>query len=339
MNTDFPPERQWTLRIFPWLAIIICVVLIVPMVWIMVKDGFSCGIFVTFLVVIAVLLALSEVVTCEFDLDRRMVTLQRRHLWSNKQHEFSFDDVHTVSVQRSDSSSDGGSTYSVLFVLKSGERIPLTNYSSSGKRSKEKLAQKITAYINQGRISPVNEALDGVVRIAKEGVTDGVNWQMLFVTNNDHVPLTRWQTTDTRFTEGFLLIVPASGAQTMSMPGGMLGSVVRFFYSQYLRMLDLNEHDLPGFDKAEVLQGSAMGLESRFTVVTNHTFAAKSWLTPQKARQLTAWSKTSPLGKGAASDPHIVVTANGMWLVLRGNYREERQMDEITRLGAAITRD
>jgi hypothetical protein len=125
----------------------------------------------------------------------------------------------------------------------------------------------------------------------------------------------------------------------MPMPKGMLGSVVRFFYSQYLRMLDLSEHDLPGFDKAEVLQGSAMGLESRFTVVTNHTFAAKSWLTPEKARQLTVWGKTNPLGKGsAASDPHIVVTANGLWLVLRGNYSEGHQLNEIIRLGVAVTR-
>jgi hypothetical protein len=338
MNTNSPNDRQWTIRFIPWLVIVIAIVLGVPMIWLLSSDQ-SCGVIIAFLVLIAVVFAFGEITTCQLDQDRRMVMIRRAGIFRRTQKEFSYEDVHTVSVQKASSTDSDGPTYRLVFVLKSGDSIPLTSYTSSGKSGKEKLALKIIDYMNQVRNSPVMEALDGVVRVEKEGVTGGVRWQIDFVTNNDQVPLTRWHTTDANFLGGFLLIVPAAGAKTGAMPGGLFGTAVRYFYGQYLRLLDLDEQDLPGFDKAEVLPGNQFGLEKYFSILTSNSVIAKNWLDAGRSRQLAAWCQTNPLKSGsAASNPHIIVTVRDLRLVYRGQFNQEHQINEISRLGATLTK-
>jgi hypothetical protein len=338
MNTNSPTDLQWTIRYIPWLVIVIAFVLGVPMTWVLIKDQ-SCGAVIGLLVVIAVVLGLGEYVTCQLDQDRRLITIRRAGILHRTQKEFSYDDVHTVSVQKASSTDVDGSTYRLVFVLKSGDPIPLTGYTSSGKNGKEKLAQKIIDYMNQAGFTPVKEAPDGIVRVEKEGVSNGVKWQIDFVMNNDQVPLTRWNTTDANFLGGFLLIVPAAGAKTGAMPGGLFGSAVSYIYGQYLRVLDLREQDLPGFDNAEVLPGNQFGLEKYFSILTSNSVVAKNWLDGGRARQLAAWCQTNPLKAGsAAANPHIILTVHGLWLVYRGRYNQEQQIAEITRLGAALTK-
>jgi hypothetical protein len=338
MNTNSSTDRQWTIRFIPWLVIVIAIVLGVPMIWLLSSDQ-SCGAIIGLLVLIAVVLAFGEITTCQLDQDRRMVTIRRAGIFRRTQKEFSYEDVHTVSVQKASSTDADGPTYRLVFVLKSGDSIPLTSYTSSGKSGKEKLANKITDYMNRVRSAPITEALNGVVRVEKEGITDGVRWQIDFVMNNDQVPLTRWHTTDANFLGGFLLIVPAAGAKTGAMPGGLFGTAVRFFYGQYLRVLDLGEQDLPGFDKAEVLPGNQFGLERYFSILTSNSVVAKNWLDAGRAHQLAAWCKTNPLKAGsAAANPHIILTVHGLWLVYRGRFNQEQQIAEIARLGAALTK-
>ena len=338
MNTNSPTDRQWTIRFIPWLVIVIAVVLGVPMIWLLSRDQ-SCGAIIGLLVLIAVVSAFSEITTCQLDQDRRMVTVRRAGIFRKTQKEFSYDDIHTVSVQKASSTDGDGPTYRLVFVLKSGDSIPLTSYTSSGKSGKEKLATKIINYMNQAGGSPVMEALDGIVRVEKEGVTDGVRWQIDFVMNNDQVPLTRWHTTDANFPGGFLLIVPAAGAKSGAMPSGLFGTAVRYFYGQYLRVLDLGEQDLPGFDKAEVLPGDQFGLEKYFSILTSNSVMAKNWLDAGRARQLAAWCQANPLKAGnAASNPHIIVTVRDLRLVYRGQFNQEYQINEIARLGAALTK-
>ena len=338
MNINSPTDHQWTIRFIPWLIIVIAIVLGAPMTWLFIKEQ-SCGAVIGLLVVIAVVLGLGEYVTCQLDQDRRLITIQRASILHRTQQELSFDDVHTVSVQKVSSTGGDGPTYRLVFVLKSGDSIPLTSYTSSGKNGKEKLANKIIDYMNQAGGSPVMEALDGVVRIEKEGVTDGIRWQIDFVMNNDQIALTRWHTTDANFLGGFLLIVPTVGAKNGAMPDGLFGTAMRYFYGQYLRLLDLREQDLPGFDKAEVLPGNQFGLEKYFSILTSNSVIAKNWLDSGRARQLAAWCQANPLKAGsAASNPHIIVTVRDLRLVYRGRFNQEHQISEIARLGAALTK-
>jgi hypothetical protein len=336
MNTNFPSTRQWTIRIIPWGAILILVILSMPLIWLIITNAEArCGGFVAFLVVLGIAFVL-EIVTCQLDLDRRMVTLERAQIWRKTRQEFSFDDVHTVSVQTS--SDVDSTTYSVVFVLNSGDVIPLTQYSSSGKGGKDKMARNLIAYMNQVRVTGINAALDGQIRVEQEGETNGVPWKIAFVAGNDSLPQTRWRTSLSQLAGGFLLVMPAMGAKTGAMPGGVFGAAVRMIYGQYLRMLDVSETDLPGFANAQILPGDQVGLDKRFTILTNDPSTAKTWLTGERVRQLLAWTQSNPLkASSAAADPHLVVTAQGLRMTFRGKYNQAEQIAAIARLGVALS--
>ncbi len=336
METDVSNARQWTIRIAPWWTVMfmgIAIVVFAGVAWNAGNVSWeSVGIL---LVAILAPLALDEWVACQLDLDQRMITLQNRRTWRSTLREFALDDVHTIAVQCSIGSDS--SVYRVVFTLKSGEVIPITHHYSSNKRSKEDLARKIAAYINQGRAAPVNLALNGIVSIRQNGVTDGVNWQLEFVANNDSGRLTRWQTTHTGFSDGFLLLIPAINGHATAMPGGILGTFVRFIYQQYLNFLDFDGRDLSGFESAEVLRGDAFGLDSHITLVTGAPDTANRWLNHQRVRQLNAWIQSNPLDAGAAAIiPHIIVTPQDLRLVFRGEFNHEDQIAAIARLGADL---
>ncbi|MFZ6028869.1 MAG: hypothetical protein ACOYYS_14230 [Chloroflexota bacterium] len=342
MNTNIPSTHQWTIRIFPWLLWAILIALGFPLIWLVVTNPQArCGGLILLPVLLTAAIGLGEVVTCRIDLETRTVTLRRASILRREQHRFSFDDIQTISVQ---SDSGGESiTYRLVFALQSGQIIPLTKTSSSGKGGKEKLAQQIAAYINQARFSPIRPALDGVVRIENGGETDGVRWQIAIVTANDNVPLTRWHTTQARFSGGFILLMPAMPAmraQTASMPGGLAGSIVRAVYGRYLRMLDLSDQDMPGFANAQFLTGDQVGLEKRFAILTSDPVAAKAWLTPSRAGRLAAWMQSNPLEAAQAeSDPHLWLTAQGLWLAFRGRYNRPEQVAAIAQLGADLAKE
>lgn len=336
MNTDFSNDQQWTIRNIPWLIIFMTILLtgsliafVAPSVdfWAVVSVG-------VFLLV--PLLFFCEIGTCRLDTLQRTIIVRRARILRSTQQEFAFGDVHTVLVE--DSSDSEGSTYRVAFMLKSGETIPLSRYFSSGKRDKERLVEKIAAYINQTGGTPVNVALDGVTRIQQDGVTQGIGWQIFFVTAQGDSWVTRWQTSRASFSGGFLLIIPTGkGWRGGRMPGGILGTVARFFYRLYLKQFDLSEQDLSGFEGAEMLRGDQIGLDSRLALVTSSADAAMSWLTPARIHQLNAWQQSNPLGGNMASAQfHLVVTSEHLKIVFQGNFNRQDQIDSIARFGAGL---
>jgi hypothetical protein len=334
MDTNFPSTRQWTIRIVPWGVILIAGLLGLPVTWLVITNVESrCGAFVALLVLLGIVVAVFENVVCQLDLDQRMVTLERTKIGRKTQQEFSFDEVHTVSVQTS--SDVDSTTYSVVFVLNSGDVVPLTQYSSSGRGGKEKMARSLIAYINQARATSVNESLDGEIRVEQTGETNGIPWNIAFVAGNDSLPKTRWQTSRPQLASGFVLLMPAAGAMTGAMPGGVFGAAVQMVYGHYLRMLDVNEGDLPGFDTAQILPGDQVGLEKRFTILTNAPYTAKTWLTGDRVRLLVAWTQSNPIKAGV--DPHLVVTSQGLRMVFRGKYNKTEQIAAIVRLGTDLS--
>ena len=334
MDTNFPSTRQWTIRIVPWWAILAFVILGLPVTWLVITNAESrCGAFIALLVLLGIAAAFFEIVVCQLDLDRRMVTLERTKIRGKTRQEFSFDEVHTVSVQTS--SDVESATYSVVFVLNSGEIVPMTQYSSSGKGAKDKLARSLIAYINQTRSAPVNEALDGEIRVEQEGEINGIPWKIAFVAGNDSLPQTRWQASLPQLATGFALIMPAFGAKTGGMPGGAFGVAARMIYGQYLRMLDVSEHDLPGFANAQILPGDQVGLDRRFTILTNDPYTAKTWLTGDRVRLLVAWTQSNPIKAGV--DPHLVITSQGLRMVFRGKYNKTEHIAAIARLGIDLS--
>ena len=338
MNIDYPSTRQWTIRMVPWMAILIFAAFYVVLFGMVIFNTEArCGASLLLIVFLLGGFFAFETVNCTLDLDRRLVTLERAQLWRKTKREFSFDEVHTVSVQTSSDSES--TTYNVVFVLNSGDVVPLTKYTSSGKGSKEKQARSIIAYINQARSTAVNAALDGEIRVEQAGETNGIPWKIAFVSGTDSLPQTRWHTAQPQLANGFILVMPAMGAKTGAMPSGVFGTAVRMIYGQYLRMLDVSEADLPGFEQAQVLPGDQAGLDKRFTILTNDPSVAKTWLTGERVRRLTAWTQSNPLkASSAAADPHLVITSQGLRMTFRGRYNKSEQVEAITQLGTNLAR-
>lgn len=336
MNTKLPSTRQWTIRMVPWLAVLVFVVFYVVLLGMVIfNEEARCGASLLLIVFLLVGSFAFEAVNCTLDLDRRLVMLERGQIWRKTRHEFSFDEVHTVSVQTSSDSES--TTYNIVFVLNSGDVIPLTKYTSSGKGSKEKLASAIIAYMARARSTAVNASLDGEIRVEQTGETNGIPWKITFVAGNDSLPQTRWQTFQPQLTSGFVLLMPATGAKTRAMPGGVFYAAVRMVYGQYLRMLDVHEADLPGFDQAQILPGEQFGLDNYYTIMTNGPLTAKTWLTGERIRQLVVWTQSNPLkANSATADPHVVITSQGLSMIFRGRYNQPDQIALIVRLGADL---
>ncbi len=91
-----------------------------------------------------------QVVTCRFDKTLGSMTLKRQGLLGTKVTEHLIRQILDVRVEES-TDSDGDSTYRVSFKLKSGDRLPLTSYYSSGKESKQQTADRIRRFLNLSR--------------------------------------------------------------------------------------------------------------------------------------------------------------------------------------------
>ena len=339
MTPQVPSTPQWTIRQFPWFVVLLAVFICGSFGWALLKADMSYIALIAILIMLAILVIFAEVISCKMDRQRQIVTIKQTRIWRTKQHELSFADLHTISVEESNDS-DGGSTYRVLFVLQNGESIPLSGISSSGKQSKSRLAEKIAAYINQSGSARVEVALDGIVRIRKAGETDSVRWQITFVKDNDSLPHTIWETRAAAFSPGFLFIVPSAGSFAGKLPGGLAGKLIQKTYQRYnLRVLDIDPKDLPDFKEAQVIPGEEAGLRG-YTLITPSPGLAKSWLTSHRTSLLSDWQASTTLSTNkAANAPHILLTSQGLRIAFRDNFNQMYEMNQIASLGAALTQD
>jgi len=315
----------------------IFVALGIPLTWLLIANASArAGALIGLLILLGITAVVFEIVVCDIDLDGRTIVLEHIKPGRRARQEFSLDDIHTISVQTS--SDSDSATHRVVFVLNSGDVLPLTGYSSSGRADKVKLAHDIVTYLNQVRSVSIHESLDGKIRLEQEGSTGGLSWKIAFIVWNDSLPQTRWQTSRPQLDQGFVLLMPTRGAKSGAMiPKGFFGAALRTIYGQYLRMLDVAESDLPGLATAQVLPGSQAGLGDHFTILTNDPSIAKSWLTAERVQQLAAWAKTNPLqASRAETDPHLVITNQGLRLTFRGRYNKPEQVAAITQLGAGL---
>ncbi len=335
MNSEYPSNRQWTIRLVPWFTFLVMILLCIVDLGVIILVEQARLVASLLLIVFPVGLATFEWVSCTLDQDLRKVTLIRTRILRKEQFEFSFDDIHTVSVLAS--SDSDSTTYNVVFALKSGDVIPLTKYTTSLKNPKDKLARKIVTFINQDRPSSITLSLNGQIRVERNGETDGIPWRIAFVTTNDNSPYTLWYSIKTQSLLGFIIIIPAGRFKPDKIPGGIFGAAVRLVYKRYLNLLEINISDLPDFNKAKILPGSEFGLDNQFSIVTNDITAAKSWFTGERLRHLRVWMQTNPLkGSHAATDPHIAVTNQGLHMSFRGKYSKPEEVNVISKLGCSL---
>lgn len=326
-------DRQMTITQAPWILIIFTLASAAS-IGVLFYFGQSWQIGLWGVAICLVLLAIfGEITTCTLDQDLRMVRFKRLHLWKSGERELRFDEINTVAVESS--RSDGSTTYRVSFVLKSGEKIPLTNYYSSGRKGKQRQAQKISDFISATRFTPVEPALDGSVTIEHEGETDGIHWEIDFITAEGRSPITRWHAPGRYFSHGYMLVIPAATPNMGTLPtGGLLGKAISFFYKQYLGTMGFDSVDGLSFENTVILND--LGPED-FTVVTDNPSGAHAWFTPEVNDRLTNWMEDNPLfGDPGETHPHILATPQGLWITLLEHFTEDQDVEAIARFGTSL---
>ncbi len=272
--------------------------------------------------------------SCLFDTERRIVYIRQQRIWKRSDREVPFEEIESVAVMTF-SSGSGNQNHSVSLVLKSGEMVRLTAHPSSGKLSKEKFAQKISDTLNQFRSQPITPALDGLVRVAREGNTNGIPWSMTMITANDSTPITQWISKENKYKEGFLLLIPAKSNSLSA--AGELSKTSRFFYKKYLLNMMIAESQIPNFEGAVMLRSDEHLLGNEFTCISNNSAAAVRWITQSLVDKINMWVGDSPLsGKKGETEPHILVTKENAILSFRKRYHQKDEIQHIADFGVSL---
>ena len=295
--------------------------------WKWISGGLS------FLVVI-LLAYFGEQVRCFLDVDRRVVFLRRIRIWKKSERVIPFEKIVNTAVESS-SSGTRTRTHKVILALTSGERISLNAHPSSTKWTKDKLAHKIADTLNQSRDEPMIPALNGVVRVERQGETRGISWKINSITANNSAQITQWFSSAVQFDGGFLLLFPAIGS---SNSGAVkLTKTSRFFYKQYLRTLMIEETQIPGFDDAVLLKKEDYSLGKKYSCISNKPANAVNWFTDSIIEKIKQW--IPPQGKDSHQDLHLLATSEGVRLLFKKLYYQDTEIQQIADFGVSLIED
>lgn len=303
------------------------------------RSGLSWRVVVlgVFLLFVAFLLFVSQQNRAVFDVDRRIIHFSQARIWKKLERTIPFDEVETVAVVSS-SRGTTSRTYKVILALRSGEPVQITAHPSSGKKPKQKLAQKISQTLNQFRSQPISPALEGVVKVSRKGESQGVSWRMDLLSVNDMTPTTHWVCQEAGFKNGFLLLLPSGSIGNLGT--GKVSKTTKFFYRQYLKTLMIDDGAIPGFGDMEALPKNDHLLGNQFICISNDPEAAKIWLTEFRADKMNQWMEASPLKvKKGEKEPHILVTPDGIQIIFRKLYYQDSEIQQITNFGISLIED
>lgn len=284
----------------------------------------------TFLVLI--LLALfGEQTKCFLDIERREFLLQKIKVWKKSERKIPFDEIVQPAV-KSSGSGTRSRTHNLILALSSGERISLDAHPSTTKWTKDKKAQKIAEIINQTRKDPIIPALNGIVRVRRQGETRGIPWEIESITANNSVRSTIWFCSKEKLDDGFLLLIPAVGSN--SSGAGKLSKTSRFFYNQYLSTLMIEESMPLNFKNAFQLNKEDFPLGNHYTCVTNKPAEAIGWFNESFSGILDQW--IPPQRNKPNRDLHILVNPDGVRLLFREIYYLDSELAQIADLGTTL---
>jgi len=104
------------------------------------------SVIIIFLVFLAAISRLFEIVTCTFDKSLSSMILKRQTPLKTKLIERSIEAISGIKLEVM--SGENSDVYRVIIMFASGECVPLTSVYSSGLRDKEKTAKDIATFLN-----------------------------------------------------------------------------------------------------------------------------------------------------------------------------------------------
>ncbi len=292
---------------------------------------------------LAILVFFGGISVCDVDRTTSTVTLKTTSLLGTKKREILIRDVSDVIIEQSHSSR-GGTTFRVSLVTTSGETFPLRSYYSSGYGSKQKTAERLRSFLGVTSNAPYRaDGTDMRFRSSRDGVTDGVHWKVE-IPNAGPSIVTSWFTGDVQFPSLFLLLAQLpegqKGAATLS---GLMGSLFKMMYPQYLNMFPLESDERPDMNNLSAVDGVDPQLSSRYIIMSNFANGARDVLNPWTVIPLTQWADQHPVhnlqavGRGQFGPLLVLYTGRGLRLGFSSEL-DQNQVEEIARFGAELAR-
>ena len=242
------------------------------------------------------------------------------------------------AVVESHRSSRGGSTYRVVLALRSGASLPLGGIYESGWRAKNAQAQRINHFLGVDPPRPEGP-FGSVPRARREGVTDGIAWQLEVPVSGQSTPVTRWHAGGAGLPGGFLLLLLTQRKVGGLGPGGgLVAAFARQAYGGVLYAFGFDPSEIPGLSQAVSVEPQDPALAEHLVTLTTQPEAARRWLNAEVCRILAAWAEDHP-GRGGEIGSLCIVTAPfGLWICVPGPDDDPARIEDMTRLGVALVR-
>ncbi len=272
-----------------------------------------------------------SVLTITADRVTRTLTLNYRSVLLHSRKEFSFNDIVGIGVERV---SGRKPTFHVVLKCKDGKVIPFRSSSSSGSRKKIEQAQTIRNFIGVPDFdsSPAGmayAALQSYIDNTQE--TNGVHWQIQAKGS------ARWHSPDFRTSGVFLAVVQKAGGQSSH---GFMASLGSRLFIQMLSS-QFRPDDLPGIDRATLLDPLDHSIDAEFMAFTNDPTSAGRILNSRMTAVLADWARRYPLkmlqkpsGFGQLT---VLIGPNGIYASSM-NLLKPEQVGELTALGTELVR-
>lgn len=303
---------------------------------------------------------LPSILNVYVDRSRRILSIERKKILGGKEVEVQIDKIERIFVDRRvrrDSDGDRSTSYQVILILDTGERVPLRNSYSSSRRKQQKFAEIIREEIGLDHVDHAPESIGEALAMAmhltpvgeQESVTgiapgehesNGVHWQMEtfnFTGATGGSPVHRWSSTDVDTPNDFVFIVQRM--EGVGQQRGLLKLAGKFLFKTSLQLYGFDEYYTPGIDQAQTVEDVDKRLVENFFVYTNNPPLTRQLLNPWMVMPLVGWSERYTLERGEKETHQLAVLFSplGLYVSQLGKL-DQAEIDELVALGIELVR-
>ena len=282
----------------------------------------------------------------------RTLHISRRGLVYRFQREIPFNEIASIQVGYSRSSDGGSPSYRVEILLNDGNVVPLRKAYSSGRRGKEKQAEKLRTFIGVGGVDMsiggmfkgMAQELQPKLQAEQESITgdqdeihetNGVRWQiktLSFGTN----PITRWHSADYSIADNFLYLTQKMDGQKSPPDNKLMQAMYEKLFQQSLKIYGFDTSDAPNTQDADLFPLGTR-LDTNFFAYTSDVGLAQQILNPWTEIPLATWAQAHPFKQNSTDQLAVLFGPQGVYLAVMG-YINTEYLDELATLGAELVR-
>jgi hypothetical protein len=241
------------------------------------------------------------------------------------------------AVVESARSSNGGASYRLSLVLRSGAFLSADSGYGPGWKAKNGQVERINDFLGTDDARPA-DAFGNIPGARREGVTDGVAWQV-DARLSDTSRVTRWHTEGAWLQGGFLLVLLTQVKVPGLGPGkGLVASLARHAYEWVMSAYGFDTSEIPDLSQAVSVEGQGPGLVEHFATFTTQPEGARRWLSAEVCRLLVDWAERHPVSGSQQGGMSVLTAPRGLWVSFIGAGDKPGPIEDMTRLGVTLVR-